>query len=338
MDKNFIMQLPKAELHLHIEGTFEPELMFKIAERNNIKLPYASVEALREAYNFSNLQDFLDIYYQGASTLITEEDFFDLAWAYFEKANLQGVTHAEIFFDPQTHTDRGIAFATIINGLHKACQQAQTKFNISSFLIMCFLRHLPESAAFTTLELATPYLDKIKAVGLDSSEIGHPPSDFERVFAKARELKLLTVAHAGEEGPAEYIWQALNLLQVSRVDHGNHSLDDDKLVAELAKRQMPLTVCPLSNQKLKVCPDLKQHPLRRMLEAGLLATINSDDPAYFGGYIGDNFTAIQEALNLSKEEVLTLARNSFQASFLSEAEKQTQFLRSDNFAKKFEQA
>ena len=321
MDKNFLMQLPKAELHLHIEGTFEPALIFKLAERNNIKLPYASVEALQEAYNFSNLQDFLDIYYQGASTLITEEDFFDLAWAYFEKAHQQGVIHAEIFFDPQTHTDRGIAFATIINGLYKACQQAKTQLNISSFLIMCFLRHLPESAALQTLEQAETHLDKIKAVGLDSSELGHPPSDFERVFAKARQLKLLTVAHAGEEGPAEYIWQALNLLQVSRVDHGNHSLDDDKLIAELAKRKIPLTVCPLSNQKLKVCPDLTQHPLRRMLEAGLLATINSDDPAYFGGYLGDNFVAIQSALNLTEAEISTLIRNSFLASFLPESDK-----------------
>lgn len=321
MDRNFLMQIPKAELHLHIEGTFEPELMFKIAERNNIKLPYPSIEALKEAYNFSNLQDFLDIYYQGASTLITERDFFDLAWAYFEKAHQQGVVHTEIFFDPQTHTDRSISFETVINGLHKACQEAQEKFGISSFLIMCFLRHLPESAALATLEQAIPYLDKIKAVGLDSSELGHPPSDFERVFTKARELKLLTVAHAGEEGPADYVWQALNLLKVSRIDHGNHSLDDQKLVDELVKLQMPLTVCPLSNQKLKVCPDLSKHPLRQMLESKLLATINSDDPAYFGGYIGDNYVAIQEALQLTPEEIATLAHNSFKASFLSESVK-----------------
>jgi adenosine deaminase len=321
MDQQFLFKLPKAELHLHIEGTYEPELMFKIAQRNNIQLKYSSVEELREAYNFNNLQDFLDIYYQGASTLITEEDFYDLAWAYLEKAHAQGVIHAEIFFDPQTHTDRGIAFETVINGLHRALTDAEKKWAISSKLIMCFLRHLPEAAALKTLEQAMPFKDKIFAVGLDSSEKNHPPHDFEKVYAAARAAGFLAVAHAGEEGPAEYVWEALNLLQVSRVDHGNHSLDDPKLVEELARRQMPLTVCPLSNQKLKVCPDLTKHPLRQMLAAGLLATINSDDPAYFGGYVGDNYVAIQKALNLTQEEIVTLAQNSFKGSFLSPAEK-----------------
>ncbi|MCC6643515.1 adenosine deaminase [Candidatus Peregrinibacteria bacterium] len=322
MTEDFLLQLPKAELHLHIEGTYEPELMFKIAERNGISLPYASVEDLRQAYNFKNLQEFLDIYYQGAATLMQPQDFYDLAWAYFHKAHAQGVVHAEIFFDPQTHTDRNIPFASIINGFHQACLDAQKVFGISSKLIMCFLRHLPESSALATLEQAIPHRDKIVAVGLDSSEVGHPPHDFVNVFAKAREAGFLTVAHAGEEGPAEYVWEALDLLKVSRIDHGNHSLDDQKLIAEIAARKIPLTVCPLSNQKLQVCPDLTKHPLRQMLESGLIATINSDDPAYFGGYIGDNYIAIQKALDLTEEEVLTLARNSVQASFLTAAEKE----------------
>lgn len=323
MNQNFLFQIPKAELHVHIEGTYEPELMFKIAQRNNIQLKYKTIEELHQAYNFNNLQDFLDIYYQGARTLITEQDFYDLTWAYLEKAHTQGVIHTEIFFDPQTHTDRGITFETVINGLDHALTDAQEKFGISSKLIMCFLRHLPEAAALKTLEQAMPFKDKIFAVGLDSSEKDHPPHDFEKVYAQARAAGFLAVAHAGEEGPAEYVWEALNLLQVSRIDHGNHSLDDPKLIETLAQRQIPLTVCPLSNQKLKVCSDLTQHPLRKMLTAGLLVTINSDDPAYFGGYIGDNYIAIQKALDLTEKEIITLAQNSIKASFLSPLEKTT---------------
>jgi len=321
LSKEFLYKLPKAELHLHIEGSFEPELMFAIAQRNKIQIPFSSVEEVRKAYNFSNLQDFLDIYYQGAAVLITEQDFYDLTWAYLEKASSQGVLHAEIFFDQQTHTDRGIEFKTVITGLHRALEDGQKKFGISSKIIMCFLRHLPESAALITFGQALPFKDWINAVGLDSYEKDHPPSDFQHVYDLARSIGLLTVAHAGEEGPAEYVWQALDLLKVSRVDHGNHSLDDPKLIAELAARQIPLTICPLSNQKLQVCPNLSKHPLRSMLQSHLIPTINSDDPAYFGGYVSDNYVAITEALDLTKEELHTLARNSFTASFLSAEEK-----------------
>jgi len=285
--KDFISNIPKAELHLHIEGTFEPELMFAIAQRNNIDLKYKSIAELKSAYDFSNLQDFLDIYYQGASVLITEQDFYDMTWAYLEKVYKQNVIHVEIFFDPQTHTDRGIEFATVINGIYKALEDAQNKLNISSKLILCFLRHLDEKAAFETLEQALPYKDKITAVGLDSSELGHPPSKFIKVFAKAREAGFLTVAHAGEEGPAEYIWEALNLLKVSRIDHGNNAMQDQKLLDRLITEQMPLTICPLSNLKLKVVDDLKKHPLKAMLDKNMLVTINSDDPAYFGGYLNE---------------------------------------------------
>lgn len=321
ISEEFINKLPKAELHLHIEGTFEPELMFDIARRNNRKLAYGSVEELREAYSFDNLQDFLELYYAGASVLIEGQDFYDLTRAYLEKISSQNVIHTEIFFDPQTHTDRGIDFSTVINGISRALEDGRNRLGISSRLIMCFLRHLDEAAAMNTLEEALGYRELITAVGLDSSEIGNPPSRFKRVFERARNEGFLTVAHAGEEGPAEYVWEALDILKVSRVDHGNHSMDDEKLVRELAERRMPLTVCPLSNLKLKVVPDLKRHPLKEMLRRGIPATINSDDPAYFGGYVNENYIAIANALDLTKEEICQLARNSFTASFLPEEKK-----------------
>ncbi|MGA8882179.1 MAG: adenosine deaminase [Acinetobacter sp.] len=317
-----IRALPKAELHVHIEGTFEPGLMFEIAQRNQIAIPYQSVEEVKQAYNFHNLQSFLDIYYAGANVLIHEQDFYDLAWAYFEKCAADHVVHTEMFFDPQTHTDRGIAFATVINGLQRACDDAQRKLGISSRLIMCFLRHLSEEAAFETLEQALPFKAQIIAVGLDSSELGHPPSKFERVFAKARELGFLTVAHAGEEGPAEYVWEALDLLKVNRIDHGVRSEEDPQLMQRLIAEKMPLTVCPLSNLKLCVVNDMAEHNIRRLLQQGVQVTVNSDDPSYFGGYMNDNFIAVAEALDLSNEELKQLAVNSFEASFISDAEKQ----------------
>ncbi|MBL4694456.1 adenosine deaminase [Candidatus Gracilibacteria bacterium] len=320
--QDFISALPKAELHLHIEGTFEPELMFEIAKRNKKEIKYKSIEEVKAAYDFNNLQDFLNIYYQGAGVLIEEQDFYDMTWAYLEKVHSQNVIHTEIFYDPQTHTDRGIKFSTVVQGISGALKDAEAKWGMSSKLIMCFLRHLDEEAAMSTLAEALDHKDLIAAVGLDSSEEGHPPSKFQKVFELARQEGFLTVAHAGEEGPAEYVWEALNLLQVSRVDHGNRSLEDEKLVQELIDRQMPLTVCPLSNLKLKVVSDLKQHPLREMLEKGLLATINSDDPAYFGGYLNENYLAISEALSLSKKEITQLAKNSFTASFLDSETKQ----------------
>ncbi|BCT88691.1 adenosine deaminase [Acinetobacter variabilis] len=317
-----IQALPKAELHVHIEGTFEPELMFAIAQRNEISIPYKSVEEVKRAYNFHNLQSFLDIYYAGANVLIHEQDFYDLAWAYFEKCADDNVVHTEMFFDPQTHTDRGIAFETVINGLQKACDDAKAKLGITSHLIMCFLRHLSEEVAFKTLEQALPYKDRIIGVGLDSSEVGHPPSKFERVFAKAREAGFLVVAHAGEEGPAEYVWEALDLLKVNRIDHGVRSEEDPELMQRLIAEKMPLTVCPLSNLKLCVVDDMQQHNIRRLLQQGAHVTVNSDDPSYFGGYMNDNFIAIAEALDLSNEELKQLAINSFEASFISDTEKQ----------------
>ncbi|MDM1756687.1 MULTISPECIES: adenosine deaminase [unclassified Acinetobacter] len=323
MNRNeLIRALPKAELHVHIEGTFEPELMFAIAQRNHIDIPYKSVEEVKQAYNFHNLQSFLDIYYAGAAVLIHEQDFYDLAWAYFEKCAQDNVVHTEIFFDPQTHTDRGIAFATVINGLQRACDDAREKLNISSHLIMCFLRHLSEEAAFATLEQAMPYKEQIIGVGLDSSEVGHPPSKFERVFAKAREVGFLIVAHAGEEGPADYVWQALDLLKVNRIDHGVRSEEDPQLMQRLIAEKMPLTVCPLSNLKLCVVDDMTQHNIQRLLQQGVHVTVNSDDPSYFGGYMNDNFFAIADALDLSHAELKQLAQNSFAASFISDAEKQ----------------
>ena len=320
--QEFIQKMPKAELHLHIEGSFEPELMFKIAQRNGIKLPYKDIDTLRQAYNFNNLQEFLDIYYAGAGVLITEQDFYDLTWAYLTKIHQQNVIHTEIFFDPQTHTERGLAFDTVINGIHKALVDGQEKLGISSVLIMSFLRHLDEASAFKTLQSGLRHKDKIIAVGLDSSELGNPPSKFKKVFDAARQERFLTVAHAGEEGPASYVYEALDLLKVSRIDHGNRSLEDDKLVKELVALQMPLTVCPLSNLKLKVVKDMKEHPLKKMLHLGLKATVNSDDPAYFGGYMNENFEAVAEALDLSKDDLIQLSKNAFEAGFVDEDTKQ----------------
>jgi len=317
----FIAGLPKAELHMHIEGSLEPELMFALARRNRVDIPFKSVEEVRAAYSFSNLQDFLDIYYQGANVLLTEEDFRDLAAAYFNRAAADRVVHAEIFFDPQTHTDRGVPFDTVMKGLLAGMDEAQARHGISSKLILCFLRHLDEEAAFATLRQAEPWLDRIEAVGLDSSELGHPPSKFRRVFDAAGAMGLKRVAHAGEEGPAAYVWEALDLLRVDRLDHGNRSLEDPALVKRLAGEQITLTVCPLSNLKLCVVPSMDQHPIDRMLGEGLRVTINSDDPAYFGGYVNHNFREAASARNLSRDQIVALARNSFLGSFLPEAEK-----------------
>lgn len=316
MIKDFIAGLPKAELHLHIEGTFEPELMFELAERNGITLPYENVAALHEAYNFTQLQDFLDIYYQGMNVLRTQQDFYDLTFAYLQKVSKQAVRHVEIFFDPQGHVSRGIPFEIALNGIHAALLDGQKKFEISFGIIMCFLRHLDEDDAFKTLKMALAHKDKIIGVGLDSSEKGNPPSRFERVFARAREEGFHVVAHAGEEGPPEYIYQALDLLKVERIDHGNTSLQQPALVERLAKQQIPLTVCPLSNSRLCVVDDMKNHPLPRMLQAGMLATVNSDDPAYFGGYLNDNYEAISGLLQDDRQQLAQLARNSFIAAFI----------------------
>lgn len=316
--RTFIDGLPKAELHLHIEGTFEPELMFSLAQRNGTELPYASVEALREAYDFSNLQDFLDIYYQGMNVLQTQQDYYDLTTAYLKRVQAQNVQHVEIFFDPQGHLERGVAFETVIKGIHEALVDGKHEHGISFGIIMCFLRHLDEQSALETLALAKPHLDKIIGVGLDSSEKGNPPEKFINVFAKAQQLGLKLVAHAGEEGPAEYVQQALDLLKVQRIDHGNAAMDDPDLIRRLVKQQTPLTVCPLSNTKLCVVDDMHNHPLPAMLDAGLCVTINSDDPAYFGGYMNENFLAISDALNLSRDQLGLLCRNSFKAAFISD--------------------
>ena len=318
----FIQDLPKAELHLHIEGTLEPEMMFNLAQRNNIDLPYKSVSEVKEAYNFADLQSFLDIYYQGSEVLQQEQDFYDLTWAYLQKANRQNVRHTEIFFDPQSHTDRGIAFETVYQGIYQALQDGKTQLGISSQLILSFLRHLSAEQAFATLEQALAYRDTIVAVGLDSAEQDNPPSKFKEVFDKAQVEGFLTVAHAGEEGPPEYIWEAINLLNVSRIDHGVRSLENPKLLDYLVDRQVPLTVCPLSNVELKVFDSMTKHNLKQLLDLGICATVNSDDPAYFGGYIAENYQAVQTALNLSKQELYQLAKNSFQASFLSSESKQ----------------
>ena len=314
-----VRTMPKAELHIHIEGSLEPELIFALAQRNGVKLAYPDVETLRAAYAFSDLQSFLDIYYAGASVLLHEQDFFDLAWAYLERAHADHVTRVEMFFDPQTHTERGVPIGVVIGGLARACAKARDALGVNAALILCFLRHLSEDAALATLEAALPYREHFIGVGLDSSEVGHPPSKFSRVFARCRALGLHVVAHAGEEGPPAYIWEALNDLRTERIDHGVRSLEDPVLVAELAKRRTPLTVCPLSNLKLCVVNDLKDHPMKRLLDAGLCATVNSDDPAYFGGYMNANFVQTVEALGLTRDDVITLARNSFEASFVSEA-------------------
>ncbi|MFT5110738.1 MAG: adenosine deaminase [Parasphingorhabdus sp.] len=318
---DFIRDLPKAELHLHIEGTFEPELMFAIAHRNGVELPYKSVEELRGAYNFSNLQDFLDIYYQGMNVLLKEEDFFDLTKAYLDRVAAQGVKHVEIFFDPQGHTHRGIEFKTVVDGIWRGLEAGQEQHGISFGLIMCFLRHLDEESAFETLQEALPFKDKIIAVGLDSSEQGHPPSKFERVFAKARQEGFRCVAHTGEEGPPEYIKQAIDLLKIDRIDHGNRCLEDTELTQRLAEMKIPFTVCPLSNLKLCVIDRIEDHPLPEMLKQKLNITLNSDDPAFFGGYIAENFQAMQDALGLSNDTMTEMARNSFTAAFLSDEEK-----------------
>ena len=314
--ENFINNLPKAELHLHIEGTFEPELMFNIAKRNNIKIKYKSIDEIKAAYQFDCLQDFLDIYYEGAGVLITEQDFFDLTYSYLQKCADQHVRHAEIMFDPQTHTERGISFETVIKGISNACQDGKHKLGVSSLLIMSYLRHLSEENAFKTLEKSIPFKHLITAVGLDSSEKGNPPSKFKKVFEASVREGYIPLAHAGEEGPPEYIWEALDLLKIHRIDHGNNCLKDMALVQEIVKRDIALTVCPLSNTALQVVDELKNHPLKKMMDMDLKVTVNSDDPAYFGGQVNQNYIDIQKALNLTKKEIYILAKNSFQYSLL----------------------
>ncbi|MFI6167736.1 adenosine deaminase [Nocardia sp. NPDC051052] len=312
------MSVPKAELHLHIEGTLEPELAFALAERNGAELPFASVDELHHAYRFEDLQSFLDLYYRLTDVLRVEQDFTDLAEAYLVRASAAGVRHAEIFFDPQAHTARGVPFATVIDGLWAALRDSEQRYGISTTLILCFLRDLSAEAALDTLREAEPYLDRIVAVGLDSAEVGHPPAKFAAVYQRARELGLRAVAHAGEEGPAAYVAEALDVLRVERIDHGIRVLDDPALVERLVRERIPLTVCPFSNVRLRVIDKLTDHPLRQMLELGLVATVNSDDPAYFGGYVQDNFDGIRDALNLTVDHLRTLARNSFEASFIDE--------------------
>lgn len=314
--ETFIRNMPKAELHIHIEGSLEPELMFAIADRNGVQLPFASVEEVRAAYHFNDLQSFLDIYYAGAEVLRREEDFYDLTWAYLERARRDSVRHTEIFFDPQTHTDRGVSFETVVTGIHRALQEGERTLGITSKLILCFLRHLSADAAMSTFEQALPFQHWIVGVGLDSSERGHPPEKFTKVFDRARSEGFVTVAHAGEEGPPEYIWQAVELLKVSRIDHGVRCEEDSRLVERLRSQQMPLTVCPLSNVKLRVFENIGAHNLKRLLDLGLCATVNSDDPAYFGGYISDNLIAVQHALGLDQDDLLQLGRNAFRATFL----------------------
>jgi len=318
---DLVGRLPKCELHIHVEGSLEPELMFALARRNGVRLPYESVEALRQAYRFTRLQDFLDIYYRGMSVLVTEQDYFDLAFAYLTRAHSDNVRHVEMFFDPQGHTTRGVPFSTVIDGLHRAVDEARRSLGISASLIMCFLRHLDAADAHKTLDAALAHRDRIMGVGLDSSELGHPPAKFAAVFQRARQAGFSLFAHAGEEGPASYVWEAIDILGVNRVDHGNRSLEDDRLVARLARDRMPLTVCPLSNLRLGVVADLAHHPLRRMMEKDLLVTLNSDDPAYFGGYVNDNYRAVQQSLGLARNDIVALARNGFTACMMPEDEK-----------------
>lgn len=320
--EHFIQHIPKAELHLHIEGTLEPELLLKVAERNQVTLTYQSVDEIKQAYQFGNLQDFLNIYYEGANVLRNEIDFFDLTWAYLEKAHSQNIVHTEIFFDPQTHTERGVPFSTVINGIHRALQKGHEELGISSKIIMSILRHLDEDSALKTLEEALPFKTWITAIGLDSSEIGNPPSKFARVFEKAKKEGFETVAHAGEEGDATYVKEAIEILKVTRIDHGNRSLEDQTLINHIVENQIPLTVCPLSNLKLKVVKDAVNHPLLDMLNLGMVATVNSDDPAYFGGYINENFLTMASALKLTSKHIYQLSRNSFIASFLTQIEKE----------------
>jgi adenosine deaminase len=328
----FVDELPKAELHIHIEGSLEPELMLALARRNGVRLAHDSVDSLRRAYNFTRLQDFLDLYYQGMSVLRTEQDFYDLSWAYLTRVHRENVRYVEMFFDPQGHTARGVAFSIVIDGLRRAITDAGRELGVHARLIMCFLRHLDEAAAERTLDQALPYKDGIIGVGLDSSEVGHPPSKFKNVFRRARQEGLLLVAHAGEEGPPLYVWEALDVLGVDRIDHGNRSLEDAALVARLARDRMALTVCPLSNLRLCVVDDLRRHPLRRMLDSGLFVTLNSDDPAYFGGYMNENFRAVQSALDLSAIELRAIARNGFAASFMPAAEKSAALAAFDSLA------
>ena len=318
-EKQLIQALPKAELHIHIEGSLEPEMMFELALRNGVELPYQDVAAIRAAYEFNCLQDFLDLYYQGMSVLLTAQDFHDLTWSYLQRCRDDNVVHTEIFFDPQGHTDRGVAFETVFEGIWSALQRGEQELGISSRIIMCFLRHLDEDAAFATLAQAEPFIDRIEGVGLDSSELGHPPDKFLAVFKRAGDVGLKRVAHAGEEGPPDYVYQALDVLQVDRIDHGNRALEDSVLVDRLVEEQIPLTVCPQSNLRLAVVADMKDHPIRQMLQRGLKATVNSDDPAYFGGYVNDNFNALVDAVGLNRDEILSLVRNSFEASFLDQA-------------------
>ena len=328
----FIQGLPKAELHVHLEGTLEPEMMFELARRNGVALPYPSVDAVRAAYTFHSLQDFLDLYYQGTNVLRGQQDFYDLTWAYMQKAKTQNVLHAEVFFDPQAHTRRGMRFSEVIGGIDQALQDARSRLGMSSKLIPCFLRDLTAEDAMATLDEALAYKSRIVAVGLDSAEIGNPPAKFKEPFARARNEGLLAVAHAGEEGPAAYVREAVDVLHVSRVDHGNRSLDDEALVARLAQAGIPLTLCPLSNLRLCVIDDLSRYPIRRMLEKGLLVTINSDDPAYFGGYVNENYLALGNAIGLTREELITLARNSFEASFLDAGQKAAMIDELDSYA------
>ena len=327
----FIDGLPKAELHIHIEGSLEPELMFALARRNRVEIPFESPEEVRAAYDFSNLQDFLDIYYRGANVLLTEEDFRDLASAYFERAAADRVAHAEIFFDPQTHTARGVPFGVVVEGLLAGMAEAEARHGLTSKLILCFLRHLDEADAFATLRQAEPWIDRIAGVGLDSSELGHPPSKFARVFAAAGERGLKRVAHAGEEGPPAYVYEALDILAIDRLDHGNRAMEDPRLVERLARERMTLTVCPLSNMKLCVVPRMEDHPIDRMLAKGLRVTINSDDPAYFGGYVNANYRAAAHARGLDRHQLATIARNSFLGSFLPEEEVAAHLVRIDDY-------
>ncbi|MFZ5691639.1 MAG: adenosine deaminase [Pseudomonadota bacterium] len=316
-----IKSLPKCELHIHIEGSLEPEMMLALARRNGVALPYASLDEIHQAYRFGNLQDFLNVYYLGMSVLITEQDFYDLAFAYLQRAQADNVRHVEMFFDPQGHTGRGIAFETVINGLSRAIAEAKQSLGVSASLIMCFLRDLDEDSALKTLDTALQFRDRIMGIGLDSAERGNPPSKFARVYARARDEGFFLTAHAGEEGPASYVWEALDSLGVMRVDHGNHAMDDDALVHRLAREKVALTVCPLSNLRLRVVDDLKHHPLRRMMDKGLVVTVNSDDPAYFGGYVNQNYRAVSDALALGRDEIVAIVRNGFHASLLSESEK-----------------
>jgi adenosine deaminase len=331
MLERFIERIPKAELHIHIEGSLEPEQMFEFAQRNGLRLPYNSVDEVRSAYQFADLQSFLQLYYQGVRVLINEADFYDLTWAYLLKAHSQNLRHVEIFFDPQAHTGRGVTFESVIGGIHRAMMHARQRLGISSKLVMCFLRDLSEEAAMATLQQALSFKDRIVAVGLDSSEVGHPPEKFTRVFDRAREEGFLTVAHAGEEGPPDYIRQALDKLKVSRIDHGVRCIEDPGLMARLADQGIPLTVCPLSNVKLRVFESMKKHNLKQLLDHGLCVTVNSDDPAYFGGYLTENFLAVQQALNLDRNDIYRLARNSFQAAFLRPDEKQGFLDELDNY-------